>query len=525
MRDMPAQQQISEGPATPHPTAGTRVPTETPNGKSLSTRLVLSPRGQFDRYMADIKRTALLSPEKLVSIARAAYVHRHNIQKTLSKFPPCLQALAERFEHHKENNFKLTNFVTAYGDQSVEARDHLYELNRKSGRDEACNMLNIKKSPENQERLQKTLENFSQYCVLLRDPDPEARRSSFSWILSKLSDTYMYMAFRYEEIERHRQIFEEITSQCQDFADLLFSLVDPEDYDSLVDSFTTNDIEPITKLIPERDQVRFRTDALRMQRILDTVGLSIRDIIRLRTTYFHHVSEQQRLVNDIVQANLLLSAREAIRFRPKDDRLFDTCQEANEGLIIAAYRFDYWRGFAFSTFACWWIKQRLLRDRDHSINGVFPIPCSIATRAAKIHKARAEIGHDPENAPSSSVLASKVNCTVSQVDEAIQAYSPVVNSDEVFAVLETKHPDTSQVAELEDLQSVVRMALDTLPEKKRDVCKMRWGIGYPQRMTLSEVSKLHGITKERARNIEQEGLKFLREGEFAQQLAELHRLP
>jgi len=487
----------------------------------LSSSLALTPRSQFESYMRQVKRTAILAPEKLTEVSRNAYIHRFGILKTLAEFPPCVQALADQFEYHQQHGHKLYNFVTGYGDQSVAARDGILHLNQKMGKGGAEDRLQLKKDSSADARLRQTLQNLVQCCNLFKSAEVSVRRSSDSALRRMMSDTYLHLSMRFEEYERHCKLFEDISYQYKRMADALFSLVDPADHDSLLDSFSTTDVDAITSLVPPQHREHFRSDAARLHNLIEAVGLSVKDVVRMQATYQHHKDEQAKYINQIVQANLLLSAREAIRANPAEDRLFDTCQEANEGLIVAAYRFEYWRGWAFSTSACYWITQRLLRHRDNTVNPAYHIPCSIATLAGRIYKARAS--EDPERTLSSLELSKILKSSVAKVDEAVQAYTPLAEAEDVFAVLEAEHPDAEALAARDQVANVVRSALDSIEDtKKREICQLRWGIGYPSRMTLAEVSKIYGITRERVRIIEKEGLDIMRAGEFGGQLSELN---
>lgn len=480
-------------------------------------------RGQFESYMANVKKTALLSQDRLVQIARDGYRHRVEMMRCMSQFLPCCDAVADQYDYYTNRGRKLYNFVVSYCDQSIEARDTLHEANKSLGKGKVTAGGDVKDNPENEARLAKMLDIYVARLRELNGPAAELSQSRRTELRNEVSATYMFLVLRAEEFERQCKLFEDATHEIQSFADSIGSLVSADDHLRLMQSFTVDDIDRLTASVEPASQSRFYHDAIRFKNRVMTIGLPAQDILDLRATYFAHKEQNQVRVNQIVQANLLLAAREAIRCHPTDDRLFDTCQEANQGLITAAYRYEYWLGYAFSTYACWWIKQRLNRQRSNTVNGVFTIPVSIATRANKIYRLQTQNGQ-PNGEPGLShvELASRLNCTVSQVDEAITAYAPVTNSEEVFAALEDCN-ETLEVASQEDLDTVIQEALQSLPDdRNREICKLRWGIGYADKLTLHEVSERYNLTKERVRCIEKEGLKHLRDGEFGERLAELY---
>lgn len=489
------------------------------------SRPLLTPRSQFDRYMADVKKTALLSSQKLTALSRDAYVHRFCMIEVLSHFPPCAEALSEQYLFHVENDFKMRNFVTGYGDQSLNARDDLYALNRQVTQSKLrFDKLELAGEPQNEARIARTLENLTKLCEVFRVAEWSVRRTPKSSLRRKISETYMFVALRYHELERHKEIFEALSDQVQQVVDELYAKVPPANQQHLLALLESADVDQIMELIGPRQRRAFKAEAATLRRLLKTIGLSIKEIICLRSRYQHHKDQQNKLINQLVESNLLLSARETIRTKPADDRLFDTCQEANQGLITAAYRYDYWRGYAFSTYAIYWIKQRLNLHRDNAVNGAFPIPCSVASRAAKVFRSMEQRGDDPSNALSSHQIAESLGCSRRLVDQALQAYTPAAGSDEMASVVHEEQPDVSDIASVQDLQAIVREVVESLPQPKRDICKMRWGVGYPVQLTLAEVAKIKGITKEGIRQIEMDGMRILCNGKHASLLRELHHL-
>ena len=514
---MAAQVELALQPAAQLPSQHTQSLEEAIESVSRTgTSPARGPRELFDRYMADVKKTALLSPEKLNAIAREAYIARYKVLKTLSLFPPCSSALIEQFQFHRDKGFTLGNFLTGYGDQSVEAKDALAQFNKDLGKDVADDTI------EDEELLDLALNNLAAYSKVYKNAEPHVRRSPNSAIRKKISETYRYIGLRYAEYERHCDLFEQLTHEVQRFADFFLSLATQPEHLGLLDRFSEADINKVATKVPCESRRQFHIEATRLRLLLDDIGLSIRECLELRADYDFHRAEQERAVNEIIKSNLLLSARQAIRQRPEDDRLFDTCQEANEGLIIAAYRYDYWKGFAFSTYACHWINQRLGREKNRTINSDFAVPVSIATRATKIFRLREKAG-EYHGAPqlTAAQIASKVNCTVAQVDEAQTAYNAITNCEELYTSIPCHKTDASCVAQHADMKKVVREALDTLPGNKREICKLRWGIDTKAPMTLAQLSERFDITVERVRLIEHEGLAFLRKCSYSDDLRDL----
>lgn len=477
---------------------------------------VFSPKDQFNRYMADVKRTALMSPEKLTQVARESYKCRYGILKTLSQFPPCAEALVDQFREYDAMGFKLNGFVDSYGDQSVAAKDALAMLNKDLGKGKVEDSL----SEEDSRR--RGLEMLRAHWQAFKHADASVRQSATSPVRKRLSHTFLYFGLRHEEFTRLCNIFEETTFEIQRFADLFVSLATQSAHLHILDHFTDEDVQAITRVVPEQDRRRFFADATRLRQRLQDTGLSIRECIVLRSDYDHHKREMERLNNEIVEANLLLAARQAIRQRPHDDRLFDACQEANMGLLKAVNLFSYWKGYKFATYACQWINQRLQLNKQATVNSDFPVPVSIVNRGVKIHKAREQHGEHLGNRPlTAAQVAQEIGCTPSQVDEVAVAFSAVTNAEEVAVAVPCESTSASSLAEESEVQVIVREALSTLPEKKREICRLRWGIGTKEPLSLAEIGKVFQLSTERVRDIECEGLRFLSRCSYASRMREL----
>lgn len=506
-------------------------------------RSASEPRDQFEFYMAAVKKTPLLSASDLSALARESYVHRFGMIKTLSMFPACVKALIDQFEEISSRGHRLYNFARGYGDQSVEACDDLFSIN--SGESSKVDgFLTVKNNRENEALLRRTLTSLAGDFEAYRSSTPSERASSVTLPRKRMSEVYRYVILRYEEFERHCQLFEGLTSELQRFADLLFQLVDETHHDNLLSDLGSNQIESVLSTVPPAVRKERAVDFSRLADLLDEIGLSLAEAIQLRATYDHHKAEHTRLVNRIVESNLLLAAREAVRLRPADDRIFDICQVANEGLIVAASRFEYWRGYAFSTYACWWIRQKIGRERASAINGVVSVPLSLINKASKIRKAEQSLCSANEPARvNAAAIAKETSMSLGAVYEAMGVYAPALpmfletacvdpssphylnDRSEYSSSIHSYHiddrPDVSTSIHSDELAAVVREAISTLPDRKGEVVRMRWGIGYRDQMTLSEVSRETGMTKARIRNIEVECIRLLRQGPFGERLHEL----
>lgn len=474
-----------------------------------------TPRSQFDVYLSHAKLTPLLTHDSLIRLAREVYVNRYGILQVFSKFLPCVASLCEQFQHHEDYELKLSGFATGLVDQSVESRDATLALNRTHGKGQPDG--EIQDEDVVREHCEVLLSLLEMQCACTEPSQAEFLRT-------KLSEAYLKVALRVDEYERHAAIFESHTQTLRVFRDLVCEITGAQHYPTDLDSLSPRLVSQLAHTLPEERQGDFHDLGLEVCAILRHTGLTFTAVLELRDRYDHFKTERNRHINTIVQSNLLLAARETLKQRPDDDRLFDLCQEANYGLMIAADRFAYWRDLAFSTYAVFWIRQRLIRDRDHNANPAFSIPCSVATRVKKVMQARARLTMESDEPITSARIAAEIGCTRELVDEALQAH--IVPSDVTADVpleipeVEDVYQETSSIA----LRETLIEALKLIPDRKRHIFDMRWGITYERTYTLCEVAARFGITKEGIRRVEKDVVNQLRSGPYGQALQDFYSL-
>ena len=223
--------------------------------------------------------------------------------------------------------------------------------------------------------------------------------------------------------------------------------------------------------------------------------------------------------NGLVQRNLRLVVNIAKRFTGRGLALLDLVQEGNIGLMRAAERFQYKKGFKFSTYATWWVRQGIMRalaDQSRTIR----IPVHTTEAWQRITKTSQRLAQQFGREPKHEEIGKTLGLTPERVQETVQAFQEPISLDmpvtEGEAFLGDFLPDentTPPDSDIEDQQTQDHLdrILEALTPREQHVIRLRFGIGQEQPWTLEEVGKTMSVTRERIRQIEVVALKKLRE--------------
>ncbi len=333
-----------------------------------------------------------------------------------------------------------------------------------------------------------------------------------------------------------------------EFLDAIDSDADLDNIDMILSTLTDNGIEvkndiPADKMLEleiEAEQMLSPEEIEKMQEdfpIDDPVRMYLKDIGKvplLDTETEKALAERMKngdkvAKNMIIEANLRLVVSIAKKHVGKGMAFLDLIQEGNLGLTKAVEKFDYEKGFKFSTYATWWIRQAITRaiaDQARTVR----IPVHMVETIHKVNRIKKQLTQDYGREPSNEEIAANVGMSADKVREILKYSLDTVSLETPIGEEEDSHlgdfipddesPEPSELVNNKERHDIIEAVLDTLTDREKKVIRLRYGLDDGVSHTLEQVGKEFNITRERIRQIEAKAIRKLRHPTRSKKLAD-----
>ena len=262
-----------------------------------------------------------------------------------------------------------------------------------------------------------------------------------------------------------------------------------------------------------------RSGRYELREIEESSEVGLRDLKRTLTLILRGEAEAELAKKELIEANLRLVVSIAKKYSNRGLPFTDLIQESNIGLMKAADKFEWRRGFKFSTYATWWIRQAITRaiaDQSRTIR----LPVHLNETINNLRRTSLQLSHETGREPTSEEIAKHLDIPVDKVDRLRKVAQQTLSLETPIGEMEDRHLgdfiEDKAVASPSDtvidlnLKEQVASVLNMLTPREEKIIKLRFGLEDGSEHTLKEVSESFALTRERIRQIEAQALRKLR---------------
>ena len=481
-------------------------------------------------YMREMGSVDLLTREGEIAIAKRIEEGARDLLHACAFYPGIIEDVLLEYELIKKEDKRITDLVVGFMDEEEDLPPSAQEIAAAAADDDEEEDVGI-----NMEELAKRLSsvkrqyNKSQKTIASSGRDNDKAQKE----LDKLGEIFKFLKLspkRFETIsltaralakairDSERQIYDICTQDCnmprKDFLEIFRdNQTNPKFLDSTIRS-KKNYAQLLKEVKPDINKIQKRIMSL-----TDNVGMTVGELKDITSKMTKGETKIRRAKKDMIEANLRLVISIAKKYTNRGLQFLDLIQEGNIGLMKAVDKFEYRRGYKFSTYATWWIRQAITRsiaDQARTIR----IPVHMIETINKLNRISRQMLQEHGKEPTPEELSEKMDMPEEKIrkvlkiaKEPISTETPIGDEDDTTLgdFIEDPLQDSPIDAATENnLHDATDGVLSSLTAREAKVLRMRFGIGMNTDHTLEEVGKQFDVTRERIRQIEAKALRKLR---------------
>ena len=486
-------------------------------------------------YMRDMGKVPLLSRKGEIKVARRIDEGIRETMSVLADYPGAVALVLEAYQHAQDTRAEISTVVSCFLDPQDTIPDVSKIAKAKSdgtyksgGKIETAGKLDHKLVHERLKALKKALRSSELASKRYGRKDKRSQRAS-----QKVAEIFSLFKLAPDVMEPLMKLLDDDIQQIRRYEKLIRKIcieqagIPREEFLSRYPGNETNIkwINVLTKEFPsaakqlEQSRPTIRHSHRQLGKIVDSTGLSIAEIKDINRRLFIANSKTRAAKKDMIEANLRLVISVAKKYTKRGLNFLDLIQEGNIGLMKAVDKFEYRRGFKFSTYATWWIRQAITRSIS-DLARTIRVPVHKIEAVNKLNRVARQLTQELGRPPTMDELSDKVGLPKVKVISALEsARHPVSletpvgeDSDATLwdLVSDAKSPTPGEGSADEGLKKTTLSVLTSLSEREANVLRMRFGIDMNTDHTLEEVGLQFSVTRERIRQIEAKALRKLK---------------